>query len=40
MLNTQSQEFLTKEQIKEKARKGALTKLIKNGKACAWPRIE
>lgn len=31
---------LTKEQIKAKAQKGAITKLIKNGKACAWPRIE
>lgn len=31
---------LTPEQIKAKAQKGALTKLIKNGKACAWPRKE
>jgi len=31
---------LTPEQIKAKALKGAITKLIKNGKACAWPRKE
>lgn len=28
---------LTPEQIKAKSQKAALTKLIKNGKACAWP---
>ena len=31
---------LTPEQIKAKNQKAALTKLIKNGKACAWPRKE
>lgn len=31
---------LTPEQIKAKAQKGAITKLIKNGKACAWPKKE
>lgn len=31
---------LTQEQIKAKNQKAAITKLIKNGKACAWPRKE
>lgn len=31
---------LTPEQIKAKGQKAAITKLIKNGKACAWPRKE
>lgn len=29
---------LTPDQIKAKGQKAAITKLIKNGKACAWPR--
>ena len=31
---------LTPEQVKAKNQKAALTKLIKNGKASAWPRME
>jgi hypothetical protein len=31
---------LTPEQIKAKNQKAAITKLIKNGKASAWPRME
>jgi len=31
---------LTPEQVKSKNQKTALTKLIRNGKACAWPRKE
>lgn len=31
---------LTPEQIKDKNQKAAITKLIKNGKASAWPRKE
>ena len=31
---------LTQEQIKAKNQKAAITKLIKNGKASAWPRME